>query len=160
MTNNNFSYALGNPLSALLDKPCQDFRRDDFIKVIEQKQLERITFHYTALDGKLKELRLPVSGRRQAECILGEGERVDGSSLFKGMVDPALSDLYVVPEYKTAFLNPFDHSQVLSLHIGSLQIRALFYRRFWKLEVINHQSSLLTYTFSLIFGSAEFRKES
>jgi glutamine synthetase len=40
--------------------------------------------------------------------VLAEGERVDGSSLFKGMVDAALSDLYVVPVYRTAFLNPFD----------------------------------------------------
>lgn len=106
--NKNFIYALANPLSVLLDKPCQDFQRSDFLKVIEQKKIERITFHYTALDGKLKELSLPVANDYQAECILAEGERVDGSSLFKGMVDPALSDLYVLPVYKTAFLNPFD----------------------------------------------------
>ena len=108
MAENDFSYALANSLSAILDKPSQDFRRSDFLKVIEQNQIERIAFHYTALDGKLKELRLPFSSRREAESILAEGERVDGSSLFKGMVDVSLSDLYVVPEYKTAFLNPFD----------------------------------------------------
>lgn len=112
MTDKNFSYALGNPLSALLDKASQDFERADFIKIIEQKKIERITFHYTALDGKLKELRLPFASRKQAESILAEGERVDGSSLFKGMVDPSLSDLYVVPEYKTAFLNPFDQNSL------------------------------------------------
>jgi glutamine synthetase len=39
---------------------------------------------------------------------LAEGERVDGSSLFNGMVDAALSDLYIVPVFRTAFLNPFD----------------------------------------------------
>ncbi|NQT80123.1 MAG: glutamine synthetase [Candidatus Aminicenantes bacterium] len=108
MPTNNFSYALADPLSVILDKSCQDFQRADFFKVIEQKQIERITFHYTALDGKLKELSFPFTNRLQAEKILTEGERVDGSSLFKGMVDPAVSDLYVVPEYKTAFLNPFD----------------------------------------------------
>jgi glutamine synthetase len=67
-----------------------------------------MTFHYTALDGKLKELKLPVANSFQAESVLAEGERVDGSQLFKGMVDASLSDLYVVPVYKTAFLNPFD----------------------------------------------------
>jgi len=103
-----FSYALANPLSVLLNKPPQDFERRDFLKVIERKNIERITFHYTALDGKLKELKLPAADSRQAECILAEGERVDGSSLFKGMVDTALSDLYVVPVFKTAFLSPFD----------------------------------------------------
>ena len=51
---------------------------------------------------------LPITNRLQAERVLAEGERVDGSSLFKGMVDAGLSDVYAVPVYKTAFLNPFD----------------------------------------------------
>ncbi len=108
MAEKPFAYALANPLSIVLDKPSPDFRRDDFLEIIESKGLERITFHYTALDGKLKELKIPIANRRQAESILAEGERVDGSSLFKGMVDIGLSDLYVVPVYRTAFLNPFD----------------------------------------------------
>jgi len=101
-------YALTNPLSRLLDKSPREFTRGDHLGLIEQKQIERITFHYTALDGKLKELKIPIVNRRQAERILADGERVDGSSLFKGMVDAALSDLYVMPVYKTAFFNPFD----------------------------------------------------
>jgi len=101
-------YALTNPISMILDKPAEEFTRADLIKVIEEKNIERITFHYTALDGKLKELKLPVVSREQAERILADGERVDGSSLFKGMVDASVSDLYVVPLYKTAFLNPFE----------------------------------------------------
>ena len=101
-------YVLTNPISLIVDKPREDFTREDLIRVIQEKQIERITFHYTALDGKLKELKLPVANRHQAERILADGERVDGSSLFKGMVDVAVSDLYVVPVYKTAFLNPFD----------------------------------------------------
>jgi glutamine synthetase len=105
-------YALTNPISLIVDKPREEFTREDLIKVVEEKQIERITFHYTALDGKLKELKLPVADRSQAERILADGERVDGSSLFKGMVDVALSDLYVVPVYKTAFLNPFDEDSL------------------------------------------------
>lgn len=101
-------YSLSNPISILLDKSRDEFTREDMIKVIKQKEMERITFHYTALDGKLKELRLPVANTYQAEQILTKGERVDGSSLFKGIVDASLSDLYVVPVYKTAFINPFD----------------------------------------------------
>jgi glutamine synthetase len=101
-------YALSNPISLLLDKPKAAFTREDFIKIIKEKQIERITLHYTGIDSKLKELKIPIANRFQAERILAEGERVDGSSLFKGMVDTSLSDLYVVPLYKTAFLNPFD----------------------------------------------------
>jgi glutamine synthetase len=107
-----YSYALSNPLSVLLGKSPEEFVPEDFLKLIEKKNIERITFHYTALDGKLKELKLPVADRYQAECILAEGERVDGSQLFKGMVDTALSDLYVVPVFKTAFLNPFDENSL------------------------------------------------
>lgn len=101
-------YALENPLVKLLDKPREEFTRADLLQVIEQRQIEKLTFHYTALDGKLKELKLPVVNTDQADRILASGERVDGSSLFKGLVDASLSDLYVVPVYKTAFLNPFD----------------------------------------------------
>jgi glutamine synthetase len=101
-------YSLTNPISLLLDKDREEFTREDLVRVIEEQQIERITFHYTGLDGKYKELKLPVSNRYQAERILADGERVDGSSLFKGIVDATVSDLYVVPVYKSAFLNPFE----------------------------------------------------
>lgn len=104
----NEKYALSNPISLILDKSKEDFTRDDLIKVFQEQNLERITFHYTGIDGKIKELRIPIANRKQAEMILTEGERVDGSSLFKGIVDTGKSDLYVVPVYKTAFINPFE----------------------------------------------------
>ena len=106
------TYALANPIAKILDKNPADFNRSDLLKIIDEKQIEKLTFHYTALDGKLKELKLPVSNIRQAERILAEGERVDGSSIFKGLVDTSLSDLYVVPVYRTAFLNPFDSASL------------------------------------------------
>jgi glutamine synthetase len=108
MSSSSHRFVLDNPISILLDKPRSEFERSDFLKVIKEKQIERIGFHYTGLDGKLKELKIPISNPRQAEIVLAEGERVDGSSLFKGMVDASLSDLYVVPLYRSAFLNPFD----------------------------------------------------
>ncbi|MFH1050299.1 MAG: glutamine synthetase family protein [bacterium] len=102
------NFELLNPIERIVGKSRQDLTREDIIKVILAKNIERITFHYTGIDGKLKELKLPITSRRYAELILTEGERVDGSSLFKGMVDTGKSDLYVVPQYSTAFLNPFD----------------------------------------------------
>jgi glutamine synthetase len=78
------------------------------LDIIVRKEIERITFHYTAIDGKLKELKLPISSLEGAEILLAQGERVDGSSLFNGVVETGASDLYVVPVYRTAFLNPFD----------------------------------------------------
>lgn len=112
MAKTNEFFALSNPISVLLNKDPKDFTRDDLIEVIIKKNIERITFHYTGIDGKIKELRIPIANRHQAEIILTEGERVDGSSLFKGIVDAGSSDLYVVPVYKTAFLNPFDNGSL------------------------------------------------
>jgi len=105
---NKMIFSLSNPVAVILNKEPRDFRRKDFLKVIEERQLEKITFHYIALDGKLKELKIPVANPHQAEAVLAEGERADGSSLYKGLVDMGLSDLYVVPVYRTAFFNPFD----------------------------------------------------
>lgn len=105
-------YLLTNPLCIFLNKERQDFTREDLLKVIKEKQIERLTFHYTALDGRLKELKIPIPSRFDAEIVLTEGERVDGSSLFKGLIDTALSDLYIVPVYKSAFLNPFNNGSL------------------------------------------------
>lgn len=104
----NEQFALSNPVSIITGKPREEFTRADMLKVIKEKGIERITFHYTAMDGKIKELKIPVSSSRHAELVLAEGERVDGSSLFKGIVEAGKSDLYIVPSYKTAFINPFD----------------------------------------------------
>jgi len=104
--------ALANPLSLMLDKDRSDFTRADMLKVIRERGIERLSFHYTSVDGKLRELKLPVSDLSQAERILASGERVDGSSLFAGLVDASASDLYVVPSYRTAFLSPFDASSL------------------------------------------------
>jgi glutamine synthetase len=108
----NETFALENPISKLTGKPRCELTREDIIKVVIEQQIERITFHYTGLDGKIKELRLPITSRRQLETILTDGERVDGSSLFKGIVDAGKSDLYVVPQYSSAFLNPFEENSL------------------------------------------------
>ena len=104
---NNF-----NAIMQFLGKQPENYTREDMLKVIDHFNTKRITFHYTALDGKLKELKIPVYNERSAELILTDGERVDGSSLFKGVVDVEKSDLYVIPLYKTAFLNPFEEGSL------------------------------------------------
>jgi glutamine synthetase len=96
------------PLTVLLDKDPVDFTRSDLLGLLPDLGIERFTFHYTGYDGQLKELRLPICTMSHAERVLATGERVDGSSLFPGLLDSSLSDLYVVPSYQTAFVNPFD----------------------------------------------------
>ncbi|MCX6156287.1 MAG: glutamine synthetase family protein [Candidatus Kapabacteria bacterium] len=112
MTKKIENFALINPVSLICDKDRAELTRSDILNVILSKKIERLTLHYTAIDGKLKELKVPVCNRKQIETVLAEGERCDGSSLFKGIVDTSMSDLYIVPDYKTAFLNPFDENSL------------------------------------------------
>ena len=104
--------AMTNPIELFTGKNKKDLTRQDLVDFIIHRQIERITFHYTGIDGKIKELKIPVISVKQIERILTEGERVDGSSLFKGIVEVGKSDLYVVPLYKSAFLNPFEENSL------------------------------------------------
>lgn len=108
-----------NELVQYLKKPANDFTRDDIIRFIEAKGIAMLNFRYVADDGKLKTLNFVPFGRDHLESILTAGERVDGSSLFS-FVESGSSDLYVVPRYRTAFVNPFTE-------IPALEILCSFY---------------------------------
>lgn len=109
------SYRLSpNPLVQYLNKPAQEFTKKDLMTFVEHNQVEMINFHYVAQDGRLKTLNFVINSFDHLDQILSSGERVDGSSLFSH-IDPAASDLYVVPRYRTAFMNPFSEIPTLSL---------------------------------------------
>jgi len=95
-------------VASILGISPKNLQRSDLLNFINQNNIKRITFHYTAGDGRLKQLILPVNSMNYAERILAAGERVDGSSLFKGLLGSEASDLYVVPLYASAFIDPFD----------------------------------------------------
>ncbi len=95
-----------NKLVKYLKKPAAEFTRHDIIRYIEEKDIEQVNFRYVGEDGKLKTLNFVVTSRHYLESILSTGERVDGSSLFS-FVEAGSSDLYVIPRFKTAFVNPF-----------------------------------------------------
>lgn len=95
-----------NPLVQYLNKPSKDFTRDDIIKYIEDHNIEMVNLRYVGWDGRLKTLNFIINSRRHLEAMLTMGERVDGSSLFS-FIEAGSSDLYVIPRYRTAFVNPF-----------------------------------------------------
>ena len=101
-----------NPVAIALKKDKNEITREDLIEFIQEKNFQKITFHYIGGDGKLKELKLPISNRYKLEKILTDGERVDGCSLYKNTVDMGKSDIYVVPIYRTVFLNPFEEDSI------------------------------------------------
>jgi glutamine synthetase len=103
-----------NELVQFLKKPCAEFTREDIIRFIEAKGISMLNFRYVAEDGKLKSLNFVPFNRDHLESILTAGERVDGSSLFS-FVESGSSDLYVIPRYRTAFLNPFTEHPTLEI---------------------------------------------
>lgn len=103
-----------NPLVQYLNKPSTDFTRDDLIKYIEDHNVEMINLRYVGWDGRLKTLNFIINSRRHLEAMLTLGERVDGSSLFS-FIEAGSSDLYVVPRYRTAFVNPFSEIPALDI---------------------------------------------
>lgn len=103
-----------NKLVSFLNKKADDFTKKDIIHFIEKNNIRMLNFRYVGGDGKLKLLNFVINDRKHLEKVLSVGERVDGSSLFS-YIEPSASDLYVVPRYKTAFVNPFSEIPTLDL---------------------------------------------
>lgn len=103
-----------NPLVTFLEKPKSEFTKADILKVIEEFQIEMISFRYMADDGRLKTLNFVIQSLAHADEVLTSGERVDGSSLFP-YIEAGNSDLYVIPRFRTAFLDPFTEVPTLDL---------------------------------------------
>lgn len=95
-----------NQLSGDIGKPASDFTKSDIIDFIEKHNIEMINFMYPAADGRLKTLNFVINDYQYLDTILTTGERVDGSSLFP-YIEAGNSDLYVIPKYRTAFVDPF-----------------------------------------------------
>lgn len=103
-----------NPLVAFIGKSCADFKREDIVRYIQENGIKMVNFMYPAGDGRLKTLNFVINNRAYLDAILTCGERVDGSSLFP-FIEADSSDLYVIPRFCTAFLDPFAEIPTLSM---------------------------------------------
>lgn len=103
-----------NRLVQFLGKPAKDFTKKDIIRFIEKNDIRMLNFRYTAGDGRLKTLNFVINSREHLDYLLSAGERVDGSNIFS-YIQASSSDLYVVPRYRTAFLNPFTDIPTLDI---------------------------------------------
>lgn len=95
-----------NQLVAFLQKPASEFTKADIVKFIRENQIRMVNFMYPAGDGRLKTLNFVINSAAYLDAILTCGERVDGSSLFP-FIEAGSSDLYVIPRFRTAFVDPF-----------------------------------------------------
>lgn len=103
-----------NQLVAFYRKPCSELTKADIIGFVQAKEIRMVNFLYPAADGRLKTLNFVINDLAYLEAILTCGERVDGSSLFP-FIEAGSSDLYVIPRFRTAFVDPFAEIPTLSL---------------------------------------------
>lgn len=104
-----------NALVHYLDKPSNTFTKSDIVRFVEENGIQMINFRYSGADSRLKTLNFIIKDRQHLDDILSAGERVDGSSLFPNYVETGSSDLYVIPRFRTAFVNPFSEIPALDL---------------------------------------------
>ncbi|MBQ5903891.1 MAG: glutamine synthetase beta-grasp domain-containing protein, partial [Alistipes sp.] len=111
--NQNFAMT-PNKVVAYLGKPRQQFTKADIVRYIRENEIRMVNFMYPAGDGRLKTLNFVINNEAYLDAILTCGERVDGSSLFP-FIEAGSSDLYVLPRFSTAFLDPFAEIPTLSM---------------------------------------------
>ena len=103
-----------NLLVSYLKKPASEFTKADIISFIKENDIHMVNFMYPAGDGRLKTLNFVINNAAYLDAILTCGERVDGSSLFS-FIEAGSSDLYVIPRFRTAFVDPFSELPTLSM---------------------------------------------
>lgn len=103
-----------NPVARYLGKDPGEFRKADIIRFITEHDIRMVNFMYPADDNRLKTLNFVINSAEYLDSILTFGERVDGSSLFP-FIKAGNSDLYVIPRYSTAFVDPFAEIPTLTM---------------------------------------------
>lgn len=103
-----------NPLVGFLQKPSSEFTKADIVRYVIENEIRMVNFMYPAGDGRLKTLNFVINNAAYLDAILTCGERVDGSSLFP-FIEAGSSDLYVLPRFSTAFLDPFAEIPTLAM---------------------------------------------
>ena len=111
---NNELLMNANEVVAFLQKPSSEWTKDDIVRFIRENEIKMVNLMYPGGDGKLKTLNFVINNLDYLDTILTCGERVDGSSLFS-FIQAGSSDLYVVPRYASAFVDPFAEIPTLCL---------------------------------------------
>ena len=118
-----------NVLVAFFQKPVSNLTKTDIVTFVRERCIRMVDFMYPAEDGKIKTLNFMINNLAYFETILTDGERVDGSSLFPSFVEAENSDLYVVPRFETAFINPFSEIPTLCFLCSFLVLQ-------WRLYIV------------------------
>ncbi len=101
-------------VSAYLGKHPDQITKADIMRFVRERGIEMVDFMYPAGDGRIKTLNFVINDEQYLDNILTFGERVDGSSLFP-FIEAGRSDLYVIPRFRTAFVDPFAEIPTLTM---------------------------------------------
>ncbi len=112
--NTNLFAMHANRVVRELGKAPETFTKSDIVRFVVEHEIQMINFLYPGGDGRLKTLNFVINDAAYLDTILSCGERVDGSSLFS-FIQAGSSDLYVVPRFRTAFVDPFADIPTLNL---------------------------------------------
>ena len=105
---------MNTDITSFLKKPRASFTKSDIKRFIKANDIKHVNFMYAGGDGRLKTLNFVLHSEAYLDEILSCGERVDGSSLFS-YIEASSSDLYVIPRFSTAFVDPFAELPTLCL---------------------------------------------
>ncbi|HPG57248.1 MAG TPA: type I glutamate--ammonia ligase [Candidatus Wallbacteria bacterium] len=83
----------------------------ELIKFINNSKIDMLDFKATDLRGKLRHITIPAC--RVTEKMLEEGVGIDGYSY--GFVNIEKSDMVLIPDIKTAFIDPFYDTPTVSV---------------------------------------------
>lgn len=88
--------------------------KEELAKFISEKGVKILNSCHVPEDGRLKTLSFSASDKGRVSEILEFGERVDGSNLFS-FIESEKSDIYIKPNIKKAFMNPFSNTPTLNV---------------------------------------------
>ena len=103
-----------NKIAQYLNKNPKEFTKNDIVRYVEDNKIEFLNFNYIGEDGKLKTVNFIITDKEYLESILSTGERIDGSSIFSD-ITAGKGDLYIIPRYHTAYLNPFEERPTVDM---------------------------------------------
>ena len=83
----------------------------ELIKYLATAKIDMVDFKATDMKGRLRHITIPAS--RITEKMLEEGVGIDGYSY--GFVNIEKSDMVLVPDIKTSFMDPFYETPTLSM---------------------------------------------
>ncbi|MGE5355310.1 MAG: glutamine synthetase family protein [Deltaproteobacteria bacterium] len=103
-----------NKIAQYLNKNPKDFTKNDIVRYVEDNNIEFLNFNYVGEDSKLKTVNFIITDKEYLESILSTGERIDGSSIFSD-IKAGKGDLYIIPRYHTAYVNPFEERPTVDM---------------------------------------------